>query len=410
MRMLAFALVNAARRPALAGLALLLFLGSPEAVFGQINPVERRLLEFGYNHPLSGAGPTAGYLFLYLNKPDVLRENTTLRLALAPVYVDGEYGIGRALGRHTDLGIGLAGGGFAQNHAEVRQGRHFRDESFYGHGGQASVSVYHLFNPDRQIPFMAVLRQTVQYSAYQPDKRTAAGFALPPDHVTSATRAGLRFGGETPTMPPSDALEVSIWSEGRFRDRGAAYGLQADRPLQRATRLFWLKTVFVRVQPGSGRRAGLGISAGASDDADRLNGFGLGGFLPLSSDFPRDIPGYFYRELTARRFVLFSGQYGVPVDREKRFLLNLFGASALVSDVPGLENPGASHSGIGLGIQYDSPSHAWNILLAYGYGIDALRSSGQGAHSISLTLQYDLLAKKQPVQPKPLAPLPAFKR
>lgn len=92
--MLALAIVNAARGPALAGLALLLYLASPEAVFGQISPFERRLLEFGYNHPLSGAGPTAGYLFFYLNKPNVLREDTTLRLAAAPVY-----GFGHRLGR-----------------------------------------------------------------------------------------------------------------------------------------------------------------------------------------------------------------------------------------------------------------------------------------------------------------------
>ena len=398
------------RRGRAAAAALLVAFAARASVVAQIDSTEQELVELGYDHPVSGAGPTAAYGFLYLNKPDLFRKGSSLRLAVAPVYADGEYGIGGALGPHTDLGLGVAGGGFGQDHAEVRQGHYFRDESFYGHGGEASLSVYHLFDPGRMLPLTAVLRESVLYSDYERTGYTAPGFMLPPDHATFVTRAGLRLGGERPTMPPSDALEFSAWYEGRFRDRRGAYGLSDDRLLQRASHFLWLKTVIVRVQPGSGRRAGFGISAGTSVDADRLNGYGLGGFLPLTSDFPRDIPGYYNRELTARRFVLFSGQFGVPVDREKRFLVNAFGASALVSYVPGLEQPGSSHSGVGLGLQYDSPSHAWNLLIDYGYGIDAMRSSSRGAHSIGLTLQYDLLAKRQPARPKAVAPLPAFRR
>lgn len=389
---------------------LALFACSGEPALAQVDSVERELLELGYDHSLSGAGPTAGYAFLYLNRPDFLRKGSALRLAVAPVYADAEYGIGQALGPNTDLAFGLAGGGFAQGHAEVRQGHYFHDESFHGHGGTASASLYHLLDPGRMIPLSAVLRQSVQFSDYQRRADTSPAFSLPSDHATFITRAGLRLGGERPTLPPSDALEASVWYEGRFRDREDAYGLAEDRVLRRASHLMWLKTVLVRVQPGSGRRFGLGISAGTSVAADRLNGYGLGGFLPLTSDFPRDIPGYFNREFTARRFALFSGQYGVPLDRERRFLLNLLAASALVSYVPGLEERGSPHSGAGLGLQYDSPTHEWNVLVLYGYGVDARRSGGRGTHSLGLALQYDLLAERRPAPPAPLPPLPVFKR
>jgi hypothetical protein len=376
----------------------------------QVDHAKEELLELGYDHALSGAGPTAGYLFYYLNLPDARREGSALRLAIAPVYVDGEYGIGRALGPATDLGLGLAGGGFAQDHAEVRLGQYLRRESFDGHGGAASASVYHLFDPGRMIPLSGVLRESVQYSDFARAADTAAGFTLPPDHATFVTRAGLRFGGERPTLPPSDALEVSTWYEGRFRDRAGDFGLAGDRRLQRASHFLWLKTVFVRVMPGTGRRVGLGLSAGTSVDADRLNGYGLGGGLPLTLDFPRDIPGYYNQELAARRFVLVSGQFGLPLDRERRFLVNVFGAAARVSYVPGLEQAGATNSGAGIGLQYDSPSHAWNALIDYGYGFDAIRSGTRGAHSISLTLQYDLLAGRRAAAPARVAPLPVFKR
>jgi len=357
---------------------------------------------------MSGGGPTAGYLFYYLNLPR--REGSALRLALAPIYADGEYGIAHALGARTDLGLGLAGGGFAQDHAEIRQGQYVRPESFDGHGGKATVSVFHLFDPGRKIPLRGVLRQSVQYSDFARARDTAAGFSLPADHATFTTRAGLRFGGERPTMPPSDAFEISAWYEGRFRDRGGDFGFSGDRRLQPASHFVWLKTVVVHVLPDTGRRFGLGLSAGTSVDADRLNGYGLGGMLPLTLDFPKDIPGYYNREITAKRFVLVSGQYGAPLDREKRFLVNVFGAAARVAYVPGLEQPGATNSGVGAGLQYESPSRAWNVLVNYGYGIDAIRSGSRGAHSVSVTLQYDLLAGRRAEPPVLEEPLPVFRR
>jgi len=390
-----------------AGLLLCLIGGVAHA---QIDSTRRALVEFGYDHPLSGGGPTAGYLFLYLNQPDFLREGSSLRLAVAPVYADGEYGISRALGPQTDLGLGLAGGGFAQGHAEMRQGHYFRDESFDGHGGTASVSIYHLFDPGRMIPLSGILRESVQYAEYMTTKDTATNFILPPDHATFITRVGLRFGGELPMMPPSDALEISSWYEGRFRDRRGAYGLAKDRELQVVSHFVWLKTLFLHVLPKSGRRFGLGISAGTSVDADGLNGYGLGGFLPLVSDFPRTISGYYNQELNVRRFALFTGQYGFPLDGKKRFLLNFLGSSALVSYVPGYEEQGSSHSGIGFALQYDSPYHALNILFGYGYGIDAMRSGIRGAHSVGLALQFDLLGGRRPAEPPPLPPLPVFRR
>ena len=81
----------------------------------QIDSEKRRLLQLGYNQPLQGRGPISGYAFFYWNQPNFLQTNLTLRLAVAPVYLDSELGIGHALGAHTDLALGLAGGGFADS-------------------------------------------------------------------------------------------------------------------------------------------------------------------------------------------------------------------------------------------------------------------------------------------------------
>jgi len=118
----------------------------------QIDPVKRQLVQLGYNAALQGHPPLSIYAFYYGNAAQLLNTNLTLRLAIAPTYLDSELGISHALGENTDLGIGIAGGGFADNYPEIRMGTFHPEESFTGYGGELSASVYHLFNPGHQIP------------------------------------------------------------------------------------------------------------------------------------------------------------------------------------------------------------------------------------------------------------------
>ena len=94
----------------------------PLVARGQIDPVKRDLIQLGYNQAFEGHAPFAGYAFYYHNQPDFLRTNLTLRLALAPVYLDSEFGFVGGLGPHTDFAIGLAGGGFADSYNEIHGG------------------------------------------------------------------------------------------------------------------------------------------------------------------------------------------------------------------------------------------------------------------------------------------------
>jgi len=82
------------------GRALLwLTLFAPVLASAQIDPVRRDLVQLGYNQPLEGRAPLAAYAFFYHNQPDFLRTNITLRLALAPVYLDSELGFVHGLGQ-----------------------------------------------------------------------------------------------------------------------------------------------------------------------------------------------------------------------------------------------------------------------------------------------------------------------
>lgn len=378
---------------------VLLGCASPFIAHSQIDPERRELIQLGYNASFEGHAPIAGYAFYYRNQPDFLQQsNLTLRLAVAPTYLDSELGFSHLLTEHTDLGVGLAGGGYADSYDEIRHGKFFPDESFDGFGGEGSVSIYHLFNPDQLIPLNGVLRGIVHYSTYSATDTTARDFTVPSDETTFSVRTGLRWGGKEPILFPSLAMELSVWYEGYFRSTPDTYGfptngLPGDRHINRDSHLFWATALLAYTFTNIGHSFYINITAGTSVDADRFSAYRLGALLPMSSEFPLSLPGYYYQEISARQFVLVGGNYIVPLDKAKRWNLTINGATAWVDYLPGLGQPGDSLSGVGGGVLYHSSY--FKAMLGYAYGIDAIRSHGRGANSVGILMQFDLGHAKQ---------------
>jgi hypothetical protein len=373
------------------GRALLwLTLSAPIFAFAQIDPVKRDLIQLGYNAAFEGHAPFAGYAFYYHNQPDFLRTNLTLRLALAPVYLDSEFGFVGGLGPHTDFAIGLAGGGFADSYSEIRSGKYYPGESFDGHGGEISASVYHLFNPADQIPLNLILRGTAHYSTFARADSTSPAFQLPEDRGEFNVRTGLRWGGIEPTLFPALAMELTVWYEGQFRTASGTYGTNDDRKVESHSHLFWAEAALSYTLPKSQQNFDVRLMAGTSVDADRFSAYRLGGYLPLVSEFPLLLPGYYFQEISARQFVLLNANYLLPLDKSQRWNLNVNASSAVVDYLPGEEQPGNWLSGVGGGILYRAPSDRFKIMVAYAYGVDAIRSHGRGAQSIGLLMQWDL--------------------
>jgi len=365
----------------------------PVLASAQIDPAKRDLIQLGYNQSFEGRAPLAAYAYYYHNQPDFLRTNMTLRLAVAPVYLDSELGFIGALGPNTDLGIGVAGGSFGDSYNEVRDGTFLPGESFDGNGGEISASIYHLFDPGREIPLNFLLRGTAHYSFYSRDD-TESGFQLPNDHGDFSVRTGLRFGGVEPTLLPPLAMELSIWYEGHLRSDPGYYGMDDDRELKEQSHLFWMEAALAYTLTNSGQSFYVRMTAGTSADADRFSAYRLGGFLPLIAEYPLSLPGYFYQEISARQFALLNVNYLLPLDQEKRWNLDVNVASALVDYLPGESQPGNWLNGVGGGLLFHSTSGRWKVMLDYGYGIDAIRSHGRGANSVGLLLQVDLGHKR----------------
>ena len=371
------------------GLCLFAFL-SPAV--GQIDPEKRQLIQLGFNQPIEGKGPISGYAFYYRNDPDFFRTNITLRLAIAPIYVDSEIGLAHALGERTDLAFGIAGGGFADSYSEVRQGKLKEEESFTGHGGEISSSIYHLFNPNNLIPLSGILRLSAHHTVYSEDSETSDVFELPQDRTSLNVRAGFRWGGREPVLRPDLGMEISAWYEGQFRTAHGDYGFNDDRAVRPSSHLFWMRTLLIYTLPELKHNFSLSMTAGTSLASDRFSSYRLGGVLPLIAEFPLSLPGYYFQEISARRFALLNAQYVLPIDTEKRWHLAAHGTVAGVDYVSGLGQPGDVHSGVGMGVGYKSPK-GWEILVGYSYGFDAIRSHGRGAQSIGLIFQYDLEAR-----------------
>jgi hypothetical protein len=360
------------------------------SAFSQIDPESRKLLQLGFNQSVEGAAPIAGYLFYFVNEPNFLRTNLTLRLAIAPVYLDSELGIRGALGPNTDLGLGVAGGGFADSYFEYHDGTYLPAESFLGHSAEVSGSVYHLFNPGQMIPLNGILRLREHYSVYAEDTHTSESFVLPHDHSTVSLRAGLRWGGREPVIHPDLAMELSAWYEGQFRSSAGPYGDNGDRTLEPFSQLMFARGLLNYTLPQSKQSFSLSLTGGSSVKADRFSAYRLGGNLPLSSEFPLLIPGYFYEELSASSFVTLSGEYSVPLDAAKHWSLIGYGAVAEMDYLPGLSQPDHLNSGVGIGLAYHGGS--WQVQTSYGYGFEAIRDGQRGGQNVGILLQYDLEA------------------
>lgn len=369
---------------------LLFMLIFPLAAFAQIDPAKRDLLQFGYNQPMKGKAPISGYAFYYRNQPDFFRTNMTLRLAIAPVYADSELGFAHALGSQTDLGIGVAGGGFADSYYEIDGGQYHSGQSYEGHGGELSASIYHLFNPESRIPLHYILRGSGHYSTYNHFDTTAPEFQTPGDGATFSVRTGLRWGGVEPTLFPSLAMEVSGWYEGLFRSNPGTYGINEDRAVEPSSHLFWGAGALSYTLPQSQQNISVRLVAGTSINADRLSAYRLGGFLPLVAEYPLSLPGYYYEEFSARQFALLNAGYLLPIAPDRRWNLDFTAATALVDYLPGTGQTGNSISGVGGGVFYRAPSDKFRLIVNYGYGFNAVRDGGRGASSISVLLQIDL--------------------
>jgi hypothetical protein len=363
--------------------------------FGQLDPEKRRLIQLGYNQSLESRAPIAAYGFYYYNRPGFIETNITLRLAIAPVYVDSQIGFSGVLTPNTDLAFGVAGGGFGDTYSEIREGRYRRSESFPGHSAEMSVSLFHRLNPDWRVPAWVIARANVHRSFFGRDSDTDPAFEVPEDLNSFNFRTGLRVGGREPSLTSPVAFELSLWHQAYIRERDERYGFNGDRKIEPSSHQFWGRTFLKYTFEESQRYFDVGLTAGAVLGPDRFSAFRLGGFLPFVAEFPLNLPGYYFQELSAEKFALLNAEYSFPFTPNKSWRFTFYGATALVDYLDSHEQDNNFHAGLGGGVTYVSPRGAWFVSLVYGHGFRALRHGEHGANQVGVLFQYDFDAVKK---------------
>lgn len=371
-----------------AALAAAVLLAAPARA--QIDDTKRLLLEGGYEDGLGNPGPNGAYVFLYLNRPDVAGKGSAWRLALAPVYLDTELGLPGVFGSRTDVGLGFSGGGYAFSRKEVVRGDQRFGESFIGHGGGPSLSLYPKLGSIGPVPLSGVFRLSAIYTDYQNTAQTDSNFVIPPDEWTGSARAGLRLGGQEPGLGRGPAMELSAWYEARVRDRPGTYGYNHDRVVNREINLYWLRFLIV-LPPVGDLHASAGAGVGGGDRLRRLSAYRLGGMLTQSSEFPLNIPGYFTQEIAAREYGHVWARAGVPLDGRRRFYANILAAGAAVTPIRGTDPGGPLHAGVSLGLKFAPPKGALHWELSYGFAPLAVRGNHRGGQMVALTAELDFL-------------------
>ena len=113
--------------------------------------------------------------------------------------------------------------------------------------------------------------------------------------------------------------------------------------------LFWLYAGLNYALTNSGQKVLFAFTAGGSTDADRFSAWRLGGVLPLVSELPLTLPGYYYQKLTATRFQHFYAGYDIPLGAAHRWNFRLEAATAHLEYLSGFEQRGNWQSGAGGG-------------------------------------------------------------
>jgi hypothetical protein len=375
---------------------LLVLLAAPARA--QMDPNRRLQLEGGYEQGLGQPGPKSPYFYLYLNRPHVFHSSSTLRMAIAPVYVDAELGIRKFFGPFADAGIGLSGGGYAFGQTEVFRGDERRGESFVGHGGGPSFTAYPRVVKIGPVPVHGVFRVSASYADYRRNNSTAPQFVLPQNEWTASFRGGLRMGGQPPGLDKSPAGEASLWWESRAREHTLKYGFNGDRTTQGQTNLYWTR-LLINYRLENGVRLGAGTSFGKGTGVDRFSAYRLGGMLLNNSEFPLPLPGYFGQEIAAREYAHVWLRGGMPLEETNRLVLNFYAAGASITPVTGTDAGGAQHMGLGTGLEFAPHKASFRGMISFGYAPTAARGGGRGGRGVAFSLEYDFTALERNAPP-----------
>jgi hypothetical protein len=235
-----------------------------------------------------------------------------------------------------------------------------------------------------------ILRETVTENSWTKSDQTGDNFDLPDNQPILTTRVGFRWGGMEPVLTPKLAGEISAWYEMDKRTDAGTYGYNNDRDLRNTPQRIFARTLLRFTTFHDQHYIAAGIQGGAAFDSDRMSCFRLGGVLPYTKEFPIQIPGYYFQEISAQDYGQAYAMYNIPFGPEKSWVVGAGGAAAVVKYQEGMGQAGSLNSGVGCDVGYSAPTHKWKVLSMFGYGFQAERpnSDGHGGYTLAFAFEY----------------------
>ncbi len=367
---------------------LLLGIFALSPAFAQIDPDERKNLYFGVSYPPDkGHGDPSAAGYFHLNRLRWPTDNTQFRLIFAGVYLDAMLTWPHAFGEKTSLNIGANALAMFDGMTEYRNGDDLDFQRFDGDSASARIYVEReFFKLWDRLPFNISAQYSVRGAQYDARDSTLPTFVLPQDHLTQAAELTARLGGISPGIVRRQGMELFVKFESAWRSNWTQWG-PAGAPFVTSNR-------YQKIIAGVGgllpvdkffpslkhHHIGLQVTGGAGNRLDRLSSFKLGGSLPAGRE-PSQLRGFYGNEFFASDFVLVNFSYEFPLAEWRQLALHVGADYATLRRDDIAERSWNNYQGVGGGVSFKL--FGADMLVSYGYGINAPRLGSEGGHEVT---------------------------
>jgi len=373
---------------ALLAAGLLAILASAPQAIAQRDPEDRKNLYVGVAAPFdNGKGDLGGAGYFHWNKLQFPTENTQFRFIFAGVFADALLTYPRFFDADTSLNIGANVLAFFNGMTEYRDGDDIDSQRFDGSSADARAYVEReVFKLWDEVPFNISVEYALRGAQYDARDSTLPTFVLPSDHLTQIAQVTARLGGISPGIVRRQGMELFVKFESAWRSNWTQWG-PAGAPFVTSNR-------YQKIIAGVGgllpvdkffpslkhHHIGLQVTGGAGNRLDRLSSFKLGGSLPAGRE-PSQLRGFYGNEFFASDFVLVNFSYEFPLAEWRQLALHVGADYATLRRDDIAERSWNNYQGVGGGVSFKL--FGADMLVSYGYGINAPRLGSEGGHEVT---------------------------